>query len=653
MIARSLRSARALAVAVSAGALLVLSAGSASAANGSIDLVQEDGSDLQVVFAVDDVADDVVPDTATVTVTMGGEPVEATATLLDDAGDQITRTSVLALDTSESMEGAKFAAAQEAANAFLDNVPEGVAVGLVTYAGTVDVAVEPTTDLDSVREVIDGLTLSRGTLLYQGISAALEASGDEGARNVLVLSDGADTSDTPLDDTLAGIEESGVTTDVVSLGKNPANVAILEQLAEAGNGRVIPAGDPAALAELFAAEASALSQQVLLTVTPPAELVGQETTMSVTVQVDGEPVTDEAFVAVPDPSASGPGGGEINTTLKAAEPSGFQLSKPLMLVGLGLATLALLVLVLMAVGIGPREKQDEIDKSIEAYTRKGAKKIAEANKQQQESQGVTKSAVAVAESVLSGQKGLEASLNMRLEAAGLAIKPAEWLLIHAGITVGLGLIGVLFGGGNLLFMLLAVALGVIGPWFYLRFKKSRRISAFKGQMADTLQLMAGSLSAGLSLAQSLDTVVREGSDPVASEFRRALVEARLGVEIEDALADVATRMDSVDFEWVVMAIRIQREVGGNLAELLNKVAETIREREYLERQVKTLSAEGRLSVWILGGLPPAFMAYLMIANPSYVMPLFTTPLGIVMLVVMGILLIAGILWMKQVIKVEV
>jgi tight adherence protein B len=102
-----------------------------------------------------------------------------------------------------------------------------------------------------------------------------------------------------------------------------------------------------------------------------------------------------------------------------------------------------------------------------------------------------------------------------------------------------------------------------------------------------------------------------------------------------------------------MAIRIQRDVGGNLSELLNKVAETIREREYLERQVKTLSAEGRLSVWILGGLPPGFLAYLGLANPSYVTPLFTSPLGWVMLTVMGILLTAGIFWMKRVVKVEV
>ncbi|MGA9747654.1 MAG: type II secretion system F family protein, partial [Nocardioides sp.] len=188
---------------------------------------------------------------------------------------------------------------------------------------------------------------------------------------------------------------------------------------------------------------------------------------------------------------------------------------------------------------------------------------------------------------------------------------------------------------------------------FLGFKRSRRTKAFKAQLADTLQLMAGSLSAGLSMAQSVDTVVREGSDPMGTEFRRALVEARLGVELEDALEGVGERMESVDFKWVVMAIRIQREVGGNLSELLNTVAETIREREYLERQVLALSAEGRLSVWILGGLPPGFMLYLLLANPTYLEPLYTTVLGYLALGTMAVLLTVGIFWMKKLVKVEV
>jgi tight adherence protein B len=147
--------------------------------------------------------------------------------------------------------------------------------------------------------------------------------------------------------------------------------------------------------------------------------------------------------------------------------------------------------------------------------------------------------------------------------------------------------------------------------------------------------------------------VREGSDPMAGEFKRALVETRLGVDIEHALMGIAERMKSVDFEWVVMAIRIQRDVGGNLSELLNKVADTIREREYLERQVLTLSAEGRLSVWILGGLPPAFMGYLLLVNPTYISPMFHSPIGWVLLTVMTVLLTVGIFWMKKVTKVEV
>jgi tight adherence protein B len=323
----------------------------------------------------------------------------------------------------------------------------------------------------------------------------------------------------------------------------------------------------------------------------------------------------------------------------------------------GIAAAALGLVAVVALMMGSTSKQDEaVRASIEAYTRKGARKLAAAQAAghaQPQQQSVTQQAVSVAQNVLENQKGLESSLGDRLDAAGMSLKPAEWLLMHVGIAITLGVAGLLLSGGNLLYMLLFLFLGVVGPWIYLSMAKSRRLKRFKGQLADTLQLMAGALSAGLSLAQSVDTVVREGSDPVSGEFRRALVETRLGVEIEDALSGVADRMQSVDFEWVVMAIRIQREVGGNLSELLNKVAETIREREYLERQVLTLSAEGRLSVWILGGLPPAFMAYLALANPEYLAPMVGSPLGWVMLTVMAVLLVVGIFWMKKLVKVDV
>jgi tight adherence protein B len=235
----------------------------------------------------------------------------------------------------------------------------------------------------------------------------------------------------------------------------------------------------------------------------------------------------------------------------------------------------------------------------------------------------------------------------------MALKASEWLLLHAAIAFIIGLLGLLLSGGSPLVMVLFLIIGAIGPWFYLAMKRSRRLKAFDSNLADTLQLMSGSLSAGLSLAQSMDTIVREGTEPITSEFKRVIVESRLGVPLEDALEGVAERMQSKDFKWVVMSIRIQREVGGNLAELLNTVAATLREREYLRRHVQALSAEGRLSCWILGGLPPVFFGYLVLSQPSYVKPLYTQPIGWVMLVTTAVLLVTGIFWMSKVAKVDI
>lgn len=635
------------ATAVSVGAAMF--AAPAYAATGSIDHVQPAGQDLQVVLSLAGVPTGITPDLDTVTATFADEPVEATAELLSGSSGDVRRTTILALDVSNSMAGDKFESAKAAANVFLDNVPDDVYVGLVTFAGEVTVAQKPTLDPAKVRKVLETLELGRQTRLYDGLLEAVAASGTEGARSVLLLADGGDTTTTPISETMAAVKNAEVKVDVVALAQSKSGQASLRDLSTAGGGELLSAADPSALSKFFAAEANALAQQVLVTVYPPAEVAGDEGSLAVTLQVDGEATTDSAFVGVPARSTL-VGGGEISGEATPVDP-GLMIAPELMYGGLGAAALAFLVIVVMAVGT-PTRKQDAVDLSIEAYTRKGAKRLAEANREV-ESQSVTKQAVAVAESILESQKGLEAALGTRLDAAGLGLKPAEWLLVHFGVIVGLGFVGLLLSGGNVLVMLLALAAGSVLPWLFLMKKRKRRLAAFKGQLADTLQLMAGSLSAGLSLAQSVDTVVREGADPIAGEFRRALVETRLGVDIEEALRGVADRMISVDFEWVVMAIRIQREVGGNLSELLNKVAETIREREYLERQVLTLSAEGRLSVWILGGLPPAFLAYLMVANMPYVMPLFTTPLGLVMMTTMGILLTTGIFWMKKVVKVEV
>ena len=233
--------------------------------------------------------------------------------------------------------------------------------------------------------------------------------------------------------------------------------------------------------------------------------------------------------------------------------------------------------------------------------------------------------------MLRRNKDLDARISARLQGAGSELKSSEWLLVHGGIFFLSGLVGLLLGGGNLLIGFIFIVSACSARGSTSGFRRGRRRKAFNSALPDTLQLMSGSLAAGLSLAQSIDTIVREGAEPIACEFRRVLVETRLGVTLEDALEGVAERFDSKDFEWVVMAIKIQRQVGGNLAELLDTVAATMREREYVRRQVAALAAEGKLSAWVLGGLPPLFLLYLLLTNGDYVMPMFNEPLGWVML----------------------
>jgi tight adherence protein B len=324
-----------------------------------------------------------------------------------------------------------------------------------------------------------------------------------------------------------------------------------------------------------------------------------------------------------------------------------------MYAGIGALGLGLLVLLVLAI---PKQRSLTTEERVAQYAARAAGGMPGAPASMSPlapEDSALESAKTAAAAMLKRNRGLETKIAKRLEGAGSKWRPAEWLLFHTGIFLLLSVLGLLIGGGNLILGLIFMLLGAIGPWFYLGFRRKRRKKRFERQLPDTLQLMSGSLAAGLSLAQSVDTIVRDGQEPVATEFRKVLVETRLGLSLETALQGVADRFQSKDFDWVVMAINIQRQVGGNLAELLNTVAGTIREREYMRRQVNALAAEGKLSAYVLGGLPPAFLMYLLVANHDYVWVLFTRPLGIAMLVGGAMILSVGVFWMSRVIKVEV
>jgi tight adherence protein B len=239
----------------------------------------------------------------------------------------------------------------------------------------------------------------------------------------------------------------------------------------------------------------------------------------------------------------------------------------------------------------------------------------------------------------------------KLEQADLPLRPPEAIFFYlAGVFFVLVAALLLF---PLPIALILALIAVIGPLGWLEFRRKSRLRKFEQQLPDVLNLLAGSMRAGFSFSQGLEAVADEASEPSRRELQRAFAESRLGRPIEDALEDSANRMKSVDLMWAVMAIRIQREVGGNLAELLDTVAHTMTDRERLKREIFSLTAEGRLSAWILGIFPPAFALVLYMIQPDYMKVLFEDPIGIMALCVSAVMAGIGFVWLRKMMAIEV
>jgi tight adherence protein B len=263
---------------------------------------------------------------------------------------------------------------------------------------------------------------------------------------------------------------------------------------------------------------------------------------------------------------------------------------------------------------------------------------------------VVQQAMAIATRV-ADRAGLLTKTEQLLERADVPIRAAELLFyVPAFAIVGFLLFAVLIGP---LAGIVAAAVIAIGPFAYLNNRDRQRKSAFERLLPDTLTLLASSLRAGFSLMQGLEAVAQETTDPMRGELQRVFTEVRLGRSIEDALGDAADRMNSDDLRWTVMAIRIQREVGGNLAVLLDTVADTMVKRERVRRELKALTAEGRLSAIVLSLLTPLLALAIWAIQPSYLQPLTHDFFGIMGLIVAGILSVVGWIWLQKIVDIEV
>ncbi len=269
---------------------------------------------------------------------------------------------------------------------------------------------------------------------------------------------------------------------------------------------------------------------------------------------------------------------------------------------------------------------------------------------------VTASLVGLGEKVMKDRVSTSHVMTL-MQRADLPLRSGEWGVVRMVSLIVGPIVGLLLLHGDLVPTLMGlaggVALGALGPSAVLRFLAKRRHNRFERQMPDILMLVASSLSTGFSLMQALDACATDAPEPASKEFSRVMAETRIGIDVEDALERMAERMDSDNMRWTSMAIRIQRSVGGNLAETLRQTAATLRERESLQRQVKALSAEGKLSAYVLLALPIGLFLYEAQVNRTYIELLWTTTMGWGMLVAAAISLAIGMAWMKQVVKVQV
>lgn len=599
----------------------------------------------------------------------GGRPLAIPQTVgsVDQAGAPVKKSAMLALDTSGSMTAERLAAAKQAAYQFLTRVDPKVEVGLVTFGDPARTQIEPTTDRAAVRRAVERLTADGDTAMYEAVVLAAQAMGDQGTRSIVMLTDGVNEDMSGRKFTVAQARralkrQANSTIDFTGVIVGDESRGDIDGIA--GSQNVIKVADqaqlPARLGAFFDSGAQRIDQQVRVTAQVPPALAGRAVTLRLAATTESgrtlvylDDTTASAFGVAPTSTAT-PGG------LTPLAPDRRFAAVPGAVAALALAGLFVAVAVFVFLGTGALTRDAEPDSpvvrrlAVYSVATRAPQQIAvtEQSATRLGDSALARSAVGLM-SRLARTGQVDRALDTRLEAAGLPLRTAEWMLLHVGAAVGTSLLLLVLTRGSWVGLVLGLLVGLLVPVAVLVMLKSRRERNFLRQLPDTLQLLAGSLAAGYSLPQAMDSVVREAKPPISVEFNRALVEARLGMPPEDALEGIAQRTASKDFSWIVLAIRIQRDVGGNLAELLSSVADTLRERERQRRQVSALAAEGKLSGVILFALPVVFTIYLLLVEPDYISPLWTTPLGWLLVVTGLVLLAVGGFWMSRVVKVDV
>lgn len=589
---------------------------------------------IELELAIPPSIDDLAPIESNFGVTDGGRLTDFVVQPLTTALDV-----VIVLDTSGSMKGPALAAAKRAAAAFIQELPSEAGVGLVSFGETAVVHRRPGADRSDTLADLAGLEAAGETALWDGLVVAggLIDAADNDRPYVVVLSDGEDTVSTATrQDAVDRLIEASAGLYSVAIESPDTDLEVLrETVAEVG-GQFFATADIGELDSLYLDMAGRLSSRYRLRFVSYGEA---ERTIVVSVATGGAIATARTIVdeGVIGPRVSEPGPEQVlnipaDATLGAvAAPEPGVLGGALVLwVGLGAMFLALAVLALLMIAPANR---------VRLSPTVGADRVSGFNGR-----------LSLAADRFIARRDGAGELDKALDAAGISLRPGEFVVVSTLIVVLLSM-GASLLGGMVLGVVVAM-LATVATLAYLSVRAGRRRAKFADQLTDTLSIVTGGLRAGRGLPQAIELVSTEAPSPTAEQFQRIVFEARVGRDMTESMMAVAERMKNQDLEWVTRAVDINRELGGDLTEMLDNVADTIRDRRRVARQVQSLSAEGRASGWVLLALPVVMFLFVWWRTPENAALMFNQPLGRMLLAGGVFGMAVGYFWIQKLVDLK-
>jgi tight adherence protein B len=535
---------------------------------------------------------------------------------------------VLVVDRSQSMVGKAIRDASAAAREFVKAKPARDRIAVVAVGKRPIQLTQFSSDRRDADNALRGLQVDDvvGTALYDSIMLSVQAlAGDRsGGRVIVLLTDGQEvSSDVSLSAAIAAARDARVTVYPIGIESPSFRPAPLERLARETGGRYQGAAGTGALRAIYVSLAQELRrtwQVSYVTAARPGDRIEL---------------------------ASGGGTAVSRAPGRAAAEQGSRIPEPLFRAGpvfvatfVGFCTLIGLVFLLRA-PIG-----SQLKRRLEPHTGEGEAKRARGPVQ--ERFATASSLMRLTESAF-GQLKVWHRLHRLLERADLPLRTVELVYIAAGSGVAFGLVSLLVGSGPLV-TLGAFAFGCAVPILFVVYKARKRLTTLEDQLPDLLITLAASLKAGHSFRQGIQAVVDEGQPPASTEFKRVLTETRLGRPMDAALGDMAERVGSKNLTFVMTAVTIQRQVGGSLAGIFDMVAEAVRQRQQFARKIRSLTAMGRASAYVLVGIPFFMLGALTLLNRGYMEPLYHTSTGHKLMLFGVVMMVIGSLMLRKIVS---